>query len=192
MLSLRMGTALALMIVACAAVTPTAQAERLTDTKLGRTESALREQARHSHLVVRFFERHPMIAVPWRERCSTLRLDMRERNCRVARNLIHLHRWLRKEARDRLQGLNWAPSYSLGPLNCVSCWDRVASCESGGNWSINTGNGFLGGLQWLLSTWLAYGGGRYASSPVYATRMQQIAVASHMSLGHWPVCGARY
>ncbi len=81
---------------------------------------------------------------------------------------------------------------ALGYHGCVACWDRVASCESGGRWNINTSNGYLGGLQWLLSTWLANGGGRYASLPQYATRMQQITVASRMPLSHWPTCGRRY
>ncbi len=80
----------------------------------------------------------------------------------------------------------------MGRYSCGVCWDRVARCESGGRWSLSTGNGYYGGLQWLPSTWLANGGGRFASSPVYATRWQQITVASRMSLGNWPVCGARY
>ena len=71
-------------------------------------------------------------------------------------------------------------------------WDRVAACESGGNWHTNTGNGYYGGLQFLTSTWLANGGGRYASRADYATREQQIAVASGMALSNWPVCGSRY
>ena len=45
----------------------------------------------------------------------------------------------------------------------VSTWDRVASCESGGNWAINTGNGYYGGLQFTTSSWLAAGGGQYLS-----------------------------
>ncbi len=75
---------------------------------------------------------------------------------------------------------------------CWPCWDRVARCESGGNWSINTGNSYYGGLQFLASTWRANGGGRFASMPHYASRVQQITVASRMSLSNWPVCGRRY
>src|SRR6202012_518406 len=56
-------------------------------------------------------------------------------------------------------------------------WDQVASCESGGNWAINTGNGYHGGLQFSQSTWAAHGGGEYAASANQATREQQIAVA---------------
>src|SRR5699024_2634527 len=55
-----------------------------------------------------------------------------------------------------------------------SVWDRIAQCESGGNWSINTGNGYYGGLQFSASTWKAFGGGKYASTADKATRAQQI------------------
>jgi hypothetical protein len=72
-------------------------------------------------------------------------------------------------------------------------WDRVARCESGGNWSINTGNGYQGGLQFTQGTWAAHGGGQYAPSAHLATREQQIAVAERVlatqGRGAWPVCG---
>ena len=72
-------------------------------------------------------------------------------------------------------------------------WDRVASCESGGNWAINTGNGYHGGLQFSQGTWAANGGGEFASSANQATRDQQIAVAERVlarqGRGAWPVCG---
>jgi uncharacterized protein YabE (DUF348 family) len=73
-------------------------------------------------------------------------------------------------------------------------WDAVAACESGGNWSINTGNGFYGGLQFDYGTWLAYGGGQYAPRADLASRDQQIAVANRLYAARgsspWPVCGA--
>jgi nucleoid-associated protein YgaU len=69
-------------------------------------------------------------------------------------------------------------------------WDAIARCESGGNWAINTGNGFYGGLQFTLSTWRANGG---VGNPANATREQQIAVAERVlvsqGIGAWPVCG---
>jgi hypothetical protein len=72
-------------------------------------------------------------------------------------------------------------------------WDRVAACESGGNWGINTGNGYHGGLQFSQGTWASHGGGEYASSANQATRDQQIAVAERVLAGQgrgaWPVCG---
>jgi len=74
-------------------------------------------------------------------------------------------------------------------------WDRLAACESGGNWHINTGNGYYGGLQFSLGTWLAYGGGSYAGRPDLASREQQIAVAERLravsGFSPWPACGRR-
>ncbi|CAN5354567.1 hypothetical protein BH09PAT4_BH09PAT4_04140 [soil metagenome] len=73
-----------------------------------------------------------------------------------------------------------------------SAWDRIAACESGGNWHINTGNGYYGGLQFSSSTWLGHGGGAYAARADLATREQQIAVAKKVQAGQgwgaWPVC----
>jgi LysM repeat protein len=73
-------------------------------------------------------------------------------------------------------------------------WSAIAACESGGNWSANTGNGFYGGLQFTEQTWLGYGGGQYASSASQATKAQQIAVAERVlagqGIGAWPTCGA--
>ena len=72
-------------------------------------------------------------------------------------------------------------------------WDAIASCESGNNWSTNTGNGFYGGLQFTRGTWQAYGGGQYAATANQASRSQQIAVAEKVlagqGIGAWPVCG---
>ncbi|WP_424640254.1 transglycosylase family protein [Embleya sp. AB8] len=76
-----------------------------------------------------------------------------------------------------------------------STWDAVAQCESTGNWSINTGNGFTGGLQFTPSTWNAFGGSQYASSAAQATKDQQIAVAERVLAaqgpGAWPVCSVK-
>ncbi|WP_406202517.1 transglycosylase family protein [Kitasatospora sp. NBC_01560] len=77
----------------------------------------------------------------------------------------------------------------------ASTWDAVAQCESGGNWSINTGNGFYGGLQFTPSTWKAYGGTGYAPQANQATRAQQISVAEKVLAsqgpGAWPVCSQK-
>ncbi|MET8539634.1 transglycosylase family protein [Kitasatospora sp. NPDC004799] len=74
-------------------------------------------------------------------------------------------------------------------------WDRVAACESSGNWRINTGNGYYGGLQFDQPTWRENGGLAYAPRADLASREQQIAVAEHLAgrrgLSPWPVCGAR-
>jgi LysM repeat protein len=74
-------------------------------------------------------------------------------------------------------------------------WDAVAQCESGGDWAINTGNGFYGGLQFTHQTWIGYGGGAYASNANQASRTEQIAIAEKVlagqGIGAWPVCGPR-
>jgi uncharacterized protein YabE (DUF348 family) len=73
-----------------------------------------------------------------------------------------------------------------------SVWDKLAQCESGGNWSINTGNGYYGGLQFSLSTWRAYGG---SGMPHQASREQQIAIAKKLQAdagwGSWPACSSK-
>ncbi|OEX98299.1 Resuscitation-promoting factor Rpf2 [Corynebacterium sp. BCW_4722] len=75
-----------------------------------------------------------------------------------------------------------------------SVWDALAACESGGNWAINTGNGYHGGLQFNAGTWAAYGGTAYAPTADQATREQQIAIAEKTQAaqgwGAWPACSA--
>ncbi|HEY2043119.1 MAG TPA: transglycosylase family protein [Jatrophihabitans sp.] len=72
-------------------------------------------------------------------------------------------------------------------------WDAVANCEAGGNWHINTGNGFYGGLQFDIGTWDSNGGGAYAARADLASREQQIAIANKVADARgsspWPVCG---
>ncbi|KOV89258.1 MULTISPECIES: transglycosylase family protein [unclassified Streptomyces] len=88
-----------------------------------------------------------------------------------------------------------APLMAAGNASAATAsqWDAVAQCESGGNWSINTGNGYYGGLQFSASTWAAYGGTQYASTADKASKAQQIAVAEKVlaaqGKGAWPVCG---
>ncbi|MFF7562114.1 transglycosylase family protein [Streptomyces pseudovenezuelae] len=88
-----------------------------------------------------------------------------------------------------------APLMAAGNASAATAseWDTVAQCESGGNWSINTGNGYYGGLQFSASTWAAYGGTQYAAQANQASKSQQIAVAEKVlasqGKGAWPVCG---
>ncbi|MET9577407.1 transglycosylase family protein [Streptomyces sp. DT199] len=88
-----------------------------------------------------------------------------------------------------------APLMAAGNASAATTseWDAVAQCESGGNWSINTGNGYYGGLQFSASTWSAYGGTQYASTADQASKDQQIQVAEKVlasqGKGAWPVCG---
>jgi uncharacterized protein YabE (DUF348 family) len=82
-----------------------------------------------------------------------------------------------------------APNFAGGS----SAWDRIAQCESGGNWAANTGNGYYGGLQFSLGTWQSYGG---QGRPDQNSREAQIAVAERVraaegGYGAWPVCGAQ-
>ncbi|MET8277683.1 transglycosylase family protein [Micromonospora sp. NPDC005174] len=74
-------------------------------------------------------------------------------------------------------------------------WDAVAQCESGGNWKINTGNGYYGGLQFSQGTWAGYGGTKYAARADLASRGEQIAIAEKVldgqGIGAWPTCGRK-
>ncbi len=83
---------------------------------------------------------------------------------------------------------------TAAPANAASLatWDRLAQCESSGNWHINTGNGYYGGLQFSLSTWRAYGG---SGMPQNASRMEQIRIAEKVlggqGWGAWPQCSVK-
>ena len=90
-------------------------------------------------------------------------------------------------------GTKQAPTPDIGD---GSAWDRIAQCESGGNWAINSGNGYYGGLQFDKGTWDAYGGDQYAAYPNQASREQQIAIAEKVrdargGYSAWPVCGKK-
>lgn len=89
-------------------------------------------------------------------------------------------------------GIAFAPTASAAP---DSDWDRLAQCESGGNWAINTGNGYHGGLQFSPSTWNAHGGQEFAPYAYQASREQQIVVAERVlasqGWGAWPACSAK-
>ncbi|HET7386330.1 MAG TPA: transglycosylase family protein [Nocardioidaceae bacterium] len=87
-----------------------------------------------------------------------------------------------------------APAPTTNYAAGSTVWDKIAQCESGGNWAANTGNGYYGGLQFSLSTWHAYGGTGY---PNQHSRAEQIAIATKVrnasgGYGAWPVCGAPY
>ncbi|MCZ7459838.1 transglycosylase family protein [Streptomyces sp. WMMC940] len=88
-----------------------------------------------------------------------------------------------------------APLMASGTASAATAseWDAVAQCESGGNWSINTGNGYYGGLQFSASTWAAYGGTAFASTADKASKAQQIQIAEKVLAGQgkgaWPNCG---
>ncbi len=87
-----------------------------------------------------------------------------------------------------LVGLTGVAAQAAAP----STWDRLAQCESTGNWAVNSGNGYYGGLQFSTSTWRGFGGAQYASRADLAPRGQQIAVAEQVlaaqGWGAWPSC----
>ena len=97
-------------------------------------------------------------------------------------------------ARGTKESASGATGASAPAVADGSVWDELAQCEATGDWSINTGNGYSGGLQFNAQTWQAYGGGEYAPEAYQATREQQIAVAEKVQAaqgwGAWPACTA--
>ncbi|ORA26641.1 resuscitation-promoting factor [Mycobacterium aquaticum] len=98
-------------------------------------------------------------------------------------------------ARDGVLRVGAKPGTEVPPVANGSTWDALASCEAGGNWAINTGNGFYGGVQFDQNTWERQGGLRYAARADLATREEQIAIATvtqaRQGWGAWPVCSGR-
>ncbi len=94
-----------------------------------------------------------------------------------------------------LTGLGIALTPATASAAPSDVWDRVAACESSGRWSINTGNGYYGGLQFSRSTWKYFGGQKYAPTADKATKAQQIEIAQRtlavQGPGAWPVCSKR-
>lgn len=89
------------------------------------------------------------------------------------------------------------PLMGMAPANAASddTWDQLAQCESGGDWSINTGNGYFGGLQFDKQTWSSFGGDQYAPTADKASRAQQIEIAekvqSSQGWNAWPACSSK-
>jgi resuscitation-promoting factor RpfB len=92
-------------------------------------------------------------------------------------------------------GTKERPQPKAVSTNVGGTWQALAQCESGGNWAINSGNGYYGGLQFSQSSWLGAGGGKYAPYPHMASASEQIAVAETLrssgGWGHWPACSAK-
>jgi nucleoid-associated protein YgaU len=118
--------------------------------------------------------------------------------------MTHLHRARTPARRTRraaavaasLAAAVGAPLVAASPAEAASdeTWNRLAQCESSGDWQIDTGNGYYGGLQFSDQTWDAFGGERYASTADQATRAQQISIAEKVldvqGWGAWPACSA--
>jgi uncharacterized protein YabE (DUF348 family) len=98
-------------------------------------------------------------------------------------------------ARDGVLRVGAKPGTEVPPVANPATWDALSRCEAGGNWAINTGNGFYGGVQFDQNTWERQGGLRYAPRADLATREEQIAIAevtrARQGWGAWPVCSGR-
>lgn len=98
-------------------------------------------------------------------------------------------------ARDGVVRVGAKPGTEVPEVTNGGQWDALAQCEAGGNWAINTGNGFYGGVQFDQNTWERQGGLRYAPRADLATREEQIAIATvtqaRQGWGAWPVCSGR-
>jgi uncharacterized protein YabE (DUF348 family) len=98
-------------------------------------------------------------------------------------------------ARDGVVRIGAKPDTEVPPVAEADAWDALSRCEAGGNWAINSGNGFYGGVQFDQNTWERNGGLRYAQRADQATREEQIAIAevtrARQGWGAWPVCSGR-
>jgi resuscitation-promoting factor RpfB len=98
-------------------------------------------------------------------------------------------------AREAVVRVGTKPGTDVPPVTNGSIWDAIAGCEAGGNWAINTGNGYYGGVQFDQGTWERNGGLRFAGRADLATREEQIAIAEvtreRQGWGAWPVCSGR-
>ncbi|WP_242638995.1 resuscitation-promoting factor [Mycolicibacterium sp. S2-37] len=106
----------------------------------------------------------------------------------LARNVV-------SPARPQVQRVGAKPGTQVPLVSNSATWDALARCESSGDWAINTGNGFYGGVQFTQSTWESFGGLRYAPRADLATREEQIAIAEltreGQGWGAWPVCSTK-
>src|SRR5699024_1978661 len=98
-------------------------------------------------------------------------------------------------ARDSVLRVGAKPGTEVPEVSNGGTWDAISRCEAGGNWAINTGNGYYGGVQFDQGTWERNGGLRYAPRADLATREEQIAIAEvtrgRQGWGAWPVCSGR-
>lgn len=98
-------------------------------------------------------------------------------------------------ARDGVLRVGAKPGTEVPPVSNGATWDALSQCEAGGNWAINTGNGYFGGVQFDQNTWERQGGLRYAPRADLATREEQIAIATvtqaRQGWGAWPTCSGR-
>jgi uncharacterized protein YabE (DUF348 family) len=99
------------------------------------------------------------------------------------------------KAKPKPKAAKAASGTTASPASVSATWKALAKCESGGNWSINSGNGYYGGLQFSASSWAGAGGTKYAPLPHQATPAEQVATAEKLRAsggwGHWPACSSK-
>jgi resuscitation-promoting factor RpfA len=114
---------------------------------------------------------------------------------RTPRTCRRYPRWLLVVAALLAVSAPVSSTFSAADAATSRTWNRLAGCESGGNWHINTGNGYYGGVQFTAGTWKAYGGGKFAARADLASRAQQIVVAERVlksqGWGAWPACSRK-
>jgi uncharacterized protein YabE (DUF348 family) len=123
------------------------------------------------------------------EQSSTYKLRFKNGELRVRKRISSV---VTTQPVDRVVEVGTKPAPVAPPVSTGGPWDALAGCESGGNWAINTGNGYYGGLQFNLGTWQAYGG---TGLPSNASRETQIAIATKLrdasgGYGAWPGCAS--
>jgi len=157
------------------------------------TESVKDEQRRREMLIMRADRSLEREKIQERRARAEARAEAQAERKAERKAARQAERRAEAEAAARAQAqreTSVAPSVSNG-----SVWDQLAGCESGGNWSINTGNGYYGGLQFSQSTWEGVGGLSYAPRADLASREQQIAAAEVLlkssGWGAWPACSAQ-
>lgn len=197
----RITLAFALLVATVVLVTPPALAANTDQRKVSVTTSIKHYNWSQMNLTQRIAAQHSLIVTDWK-----LYTIWHAQNKGVAEiwpvRFHYLHmKWTQRELAKslKLQAKQQASRAATAPAVGYSGWDRVASCESGGNWGEVTGNGFYWGLQWVPSTWDAAAHrhglpsfGWFMANHTYPSREQQILAASDMSLSNWPVCGSRY
>lgn len=189
---------LSLTVLLASSWSPSSTDDRVTDgpsTTIIDTDHYITEQQNQAHdsLDALYEDSNLAAAEETRLMWEYIEAEVRaeeERQAEAERQRIERERVAAAE-RQAQQARQSAPAPSrTGGVN----WDAIAQCESHGNWSINTGNGYYGGLQFHPTSWQGAGGLQYAPRADLATREQQIAAAMVLSnggrnLGHWPHCG---
>jgi len=172
-------TATVLAVLVAAGTAKAAHSESATQDRVFQIKSSLRRDVVTNRKV----------AWRWQEKAGLERSRTRLLERRGSIDYLHhlVHMWWRRAYHAMRV---YRKRITATPIRSSVDWDAIAGCESSGNWSTNTGNGYHGGLQFSHDTWISAGGGRYAPDAHLASREQQIAIASTLALSNWPECGA--